>query len=151
MHKDHFKYPFCCKEDSEFFSTLLENYMQLRKSYDGLKILNSDYQIYGVLANSNLEVLLTRLEKKIDDLSADILEEAENKFWSIASLLFIYYVKLVFEKIDSNFKSEEFIKFIKDESVDVNNSFSTEEGEQALKFIKVLLDDIEGYKTSQLF
>ncbi|AHI52568.1 hypothetical protein [Spiroplasma culicicola] len=151
MAQSHVKYPFCCKEDSLFFSTLLENYINLRRKYDGLKILNSDYQIYQKLAQSDIELLIKRLTEKIDKLNPDIIEQAESKYWSVASLLFIYYVKLVFETISSTFRHQEFLIFIKKESLDLNNSFGTEQIEQALYFIKMIFEDIEVYKQTSTF
>ncbi|QBQ07413.1 hypothetical protein SGLAD_v1c02140 [Spiroplasma gladiatoris] len=150
MEAIHQKFPFCCKKDSIFFSTLLENYIALRDKYSGIDILNNDYNLYKNLSNCNLEVLYKKVITITSTLENVIVKQLEKKLWDIASLLFIYYIKLMFQKISEDFNHEQFIKFIKDESIESQIITMTNITNQAWIIIKKLFEDIETYNQTDL-
>ncbi|QGS51640.1 hypothetical protein [Spiroplasma tabanidicola] len=145
------KFPFCCKKDSTYFSTLLENYLNLRKKQSGLEILNNDYKIYKNLSLSNLDVLFLKVKNLVEKVNDQDLKQLEKKFWDISSILFIYYIKLVFQTILDDFDQNEFLNYIKNKTIYSQIIAMTKNLETAWSIIKEILDDIETYNNTILY
>ncbi len=148
--RKHLKFPFCCKEDSIFFSTLFENYISQREVNNGFSIINEDYKLYSILSDSDLELLFARQEEKISKLKANILEEVEKKFRNVAGLLFIYYIKLLFNKLPSKLDKLAFLNFIEGQSIYLHTSLISSEAERLIEFIKILIKDISVYEAANI-
>ncbi|WP_338985368.1 hypothetical protein [Spiroplasma endosymbiont of Diplazon laetatorius] len=144
--EQHLKYPFCCAEDSTLFSTLLENYIKLRKKEEGIVIINKDFKLYKELTKTNLKVILESEKNSISKWNDNLIVDLEKKLWSIASLMFIYYVFYVFEiKIDK--ETEDNFEYLKDQSINLHNSVGTEKIKTAFKLIFQIIEDISKMKS----
>ncbi|AGR41880.1 hypothetical protein [Spiroplasma diminutum] len=143
--EQHLIYPFCCTEHSTFFSTLLENYIRLRATQDGISIINDDFKIYKELTNTNLKLVIESEKQNIKRWKDNLILDLEKKLLSISSLIFIYYVFYIFEiKIDKELEKE--LQFLKDQSLNLHNSIGTKETESAFKLIFQLIEDINQLK-----
>ncbi|AUM62425.1 hypothetical protein [Spiroplasma monobiae] len=148
--EQHLKYPFCCKDHSNFFSTLLENYIKLRPKQEGIVIINEDFQLYKELTKTNLKLIFESEKNSIKKWNDNLIDDLEKKLWSIASIMFIYYVFHVFE-LNLNKEVVENFEFLKDQSINLHNSIGTLEIQSAFKLIFQIIDDIKQIKEANIY
>ncbi|ATX71457.1 hypothetical protein [Spiroplasma clarkii] len=143
MTHNYQDYPFCCALDKNNFLVLFQNYLDNCETNQGFKLINADYDLYKPLSFVDIVGIFAKLAPQIMKYQAELIDEVEEKYEKVATLLFLYYIKVLFKNLPKNFERELFLEFLTAQSLESMHSVSTTTSDATLLIIRQLFADIK--------